>query len=223
MWRLLLTLFVVLILAVRSSASAEGQAVNPCADWSQSASETMFRVAAAQSRTEEGLNLLTDLMERHNAGEAAALTTFQHQRKSFEATVEEAVTASRFAVQEAKGLTQRLKKAASRCHETELHGMRWARWWFDNHGPIVKMRAGYLAAARLDFLRAESIFEEIIASRVNSDNPNYAGLIDRATRSLAILKAGEIPSLFWRQFDQEGNPGKVPPPEYIPKSQGRKP
>jgi len=215
---------ILLLLAVCASAFAEGQKVDPCDDWRQRASETMLRVASAQSRTEEGLTLLVDLIRRNNAGDATARTAFERQRKRFGSTVEEAVTGSTLAAQEAERLKQLLKKAEARCLEPELHGMRWARWWFENHGPIVKMRAGYLAAARLDFARAQSIFEEVIASGGESKNPESKRENDRAKRALAMVKMKKVPFLQpERSYQERENPGKVPAPEYIPKPAGGQP
>jgi len=212
------------LLAVCASAFAAAQEADPCVGWREKASETMFRVAAAESRVREGLPLLQDLIGRLDAGEVAARTAFERQRKRYERTVEDGVTASRLAAYEAKRLDKRLKEATDRCRETDLHAMRWAHWWFENHGPVVKMRAGYLAAARFDFPRAESIFEEVIASGRNSDNPNYAGLTDRAKRSLEIVKTRKVPFIPpERSYQERENPGKVPAPEYIPKPAGGQP
>ena len=209
-----------LLLAVHTSAVAEGQKANPCEDWRQGASETMFRISAAQSRAEEGIKVILGIKK----GERDVQGKFERERKRFERAVEEAVTASRLAIQESEQLTQRLKEAKTRCPEAELHGIRWAQWWFDNHGPIVMMRAGYLAAARLDFPRAESIFEQIIVLSRSSDNPNYAGMMDRAKRSLEIVKMGKVPFVpHERKYQKEHNPGKVPPPEYVPRPTGGKP
>ena len=214
-----------LLLAVCAPAFAADQEADPCVGWREGASETMFRVASAQSRAGEGLSLLLDLIRRGNGGEAAAQTAFERERKRFEPTVEQAVTASRSAAQEAKRLRQLLKKATPRCSETELHEMRWTQWWFDNHGPIVKVRGGYLAAARVDFARAQSIFEEVIASGNRSDNPEYTQHIDRAKRGLAMVKEGKVPLLRPEgQHDQLEKAGTLPPhPQYIPKLGGTKP
>ena len=183
----------------------------------------MFRVASAQSSAEEGINLLRDLLEQHNAGEAGALALLKRQRKQFEPAVEEAVAASGLAAGEAERLKQLLKGAVPDCPDTELHGMRYAQWWFENHGPIVKLIASQLAAVRLDFEKAESILEAIIASNAVSDSPNIERVIGRARRWLEILQSGELP--FWRrrQFSEPANPGKVPPPQYIPEMEGTKP
>jgi len=214
----LLGLPVLLLLPVSASAVAEGQKTDACADWGPEASNVMFRVAAAQSRTEEGIDLLTDLMERHNAGEKSALSAYERERKRFDKPVQEAVAASQLAAQEAKRLNKLLKEVGSRCPETELHGLKWAGWWFANHGPRVKMRAAYLAAARLDVKKAESIFEEVIKSSGNSDDVELKGHIDLARRSLEVLKRGEIPSLGRRQFGQQENVTPlVPHPRWSPK------
>lgn len=223
MRRLSPNLLLLLLLAVCTCAFAADQEADPCDDWRQSASETMFRVASAQSSAEEGINLLRDLLERHNAGEAGALALLKRQRKRFEPMVEEAVAASGLAAGEAERLKQLLKGAVLRCPDEELHGMRYTQWWFENHGPIVKMLASYLAAVRLDFKKAKSILEEIIASNANSDSPNIEEHIGRAARWLKILQSGEIPSRHRRQFNEQANPGKVPPPQHIPEPEGAKP
>jgi len=211
----------VLLLTVSASAAAEGQGADPCTDWREKASETMVRVAGAQSKTEEAIPVLLDLIKRLNARDAAAPKAFELQRKRAEQTVEDGVTASRLAGHEAKRLRQLLNDGGVRCTEAELYGIKWAQWWFENHGPIVMMRAAYLAAATLDFKRAESIFEEMIALARNSDNPNYAGLLDRATRSLEKVKAGKVPYIPpSRRYEKRENPGKVPPPVYVPKPGG---
>jgi len=218
------SVLMIVLLTAGVSGPAGGEEGSACDDWRQSASETMSRVAGAQSRTEEALPILQDLIRRLDAGEAAAPKAFERERQRLGPTVEEAVTASKVAIQQAKRLKQLLDNAGRRCPEIERHGMKWAHWWFENHGPIVMMRAGYLAAVRKDFLRAESIFGEVIALAGNSENPNYAGLADRAKRSLEIVKAGKMPFIpRERKYSKPHNPGKVPPPEYVPKPTGEKP
>jgi hypothetical protein len=229
-WFVVSSLAVMLLFSmVRTYTSADAQAGDPCSDWRQSASETMFRVAAAQSRAEEGINLLRDLLERHNAGEAGALALLKRQRKRFEPMVEEAVAASGLAAGEAERLKQLLKGAVLRCPDEELHGMRYTQWWFENHGPIVKMRPSYLAAARLDFSRAQSIFEEVIASGGESKNPESKRENDRAKRALAMVKMKKVPFLRpERSYQEREHPAKGPPPpdyipEHIPKPERTKP
>jgi hypothetical protein len=211
----------VVLLTAGVSGLARGEEGSACDDWRQSASETMSRVAAAQSRTEEALASSLGLIRRLDAGEKDARQAFERERKRAERTVEEGVTASRLAAEEARLLAKRLQKTTTQCAEAELHGLKWAHWWFDNHGPIVMMRAAYLAAARLDFPRAQSIFEEIIALAGKSENPNYAGMLDRASRSLAIVKMGKVPFIPQeRKYKVRENPGKVPPPAYTPNRGG---
>lgn len=211
----------IVLLTTGIAGLARGEEGSACDDWRQSASETMSRVAGAQSRTEEALGILLGLIKRVNAGEKNARQAFDRERKQAERTVEESVTASRLAAEEASLLAKRLQKMEIQCSEAERHGMKWAHWWFDNHGPIVMMRAAYLAAARLDFPRAKSIFEQIIALARNSENPNYAGMLDRASRSLAIVKQGKMPFIPRERKYQVGeNPGRMPPPTYTPNRDG---
>lgn len=216
MRRYRVSLLILVLLTISCFRLAEGQVMDPCEDWRQGASETMSRVAGAQSRTEEALGILLDLIKRHNAGKNVQ-QAFERERKRAERTVEESVTATRLAAEEARLLAERLQKQETPCAEAELHGMKWAHWWFDNHGPIVMMRAGYLAAARLDFSRAQSIFGEIIALAGKSENPNYAGMLDRASRALAMVKMGKVPFIpRERKYQVKENPGKVTPPTYTP-------
>lgn len=212
MRRYRVSLLILVLLTISCFRLAEGQVMDPCEDWRQGASETMSRVAGAQSRTEEALGILLGLIKQLNAGEKDAQQAFDRERKRAERTVEESVTASRLAAEEASLLVKRLQKMEIQCPEAEHQGMKWASWWFDNHGQIVMMRAAYLAAARLDFPRAQSIFGEIIALAGKSENPNYAGMLDRASRGLAMVKMEKVPFIpRERKYQKQHNPGKVPP------------
>jgi hypothetical protein len=181
----------------------------------------MLRVVAAQSRTEEGINLLTDLMQRHNAGDESALVAYERERKRFDQTVEEAVAAGRQASKEGKRLKQLLNEAGSRCSETERHGLKWAGWWFNNHGPILETKAAFLAAARSDSQKAKSIFEEVIGSSDSSDDVDVKWHVEKAKRSLEVLKRGEIPSYGRRQLGRGENIKPLPShPVWRQKSEG---
>lgn len=212
------------LLLTAGVSAAEGRGGDPCSDWRQRASEVMLRVVAAQSRTEEGIDLLTDLMQRHNAGDENALAAYERERQRFGQTVEEAVTAGRLASQEGKRLKQLLNDAGGRCQETELHGLKWTGWWFNNHGPILETKAAFLAAARLDSPKAKSIFEEVIESSGSSDDADVKWHVGKAKGSLEVLKRGEIPSYGRRQLGRGENVKPLPShPEWRQQSEGSKP